>query len=548
MLSFKSLSWWNELSREAQIEYLRQHKKSEFRGYVKRFNFAHLVPPTSFADIDRTPEGMKKVAELRRQSLAKPYDGDLYSAYSDYADLALSPYEYGEFPGVPYSARHSKSRFCDMITPAQRKALNSIGMKDGTVVANYKGVGTKETRKLNSEISYFLRNGTVPENSSKEEMEKNVETLKKCINKFKLPEDLVCFRGTGLDIDFHDNLKVGDVFKDEGFVSVSIDREEAGKFGATKRETAKTLFHITVPKGYHAMPLAGGLTQYMDDSLDHEAEYILKPNCKFRVDAIKAHHTATIGRNYVYLTVISDGDEGPSDSISEADKKNPFKDQTTGDWKKLYRGTWGPDGTLLAGESWSDDYNIAKSYATNPNDVKSYNEYKKNKKPVPVVFDARMEPKKPISLGNDNGKVSLGDVQKALNLSDEELQKWVWKIQNRELDAVWSLSKPVKTSYMGDVDQLTSVIADTSPGAGRKYEDVDEPKRAITYKDTAFIDTFALTDNKEVLDRLRELGYDAVHTKAPYIEDGKRRVVNEYMPLDKTIVKNRTMGLLGLWG
>jgi hypothetical protein len=111
------------------------------------------------------------------------------------------------------------------------------------------------------EMNYALRNG-LPVPSS---LVKKIDTL---VKSSKLKRDYIFHRGAILTREQVDALNGGDVFTDHGFQSSSTDlgvalsyidsRFENKSYIGEDGDAVKSMFHITAPKGFNAVSVAGG--------------------------------------------------------------------------------------------------------------------------------------------------------------------------------------------------------------------------------------------------------------------------------------------------
>jgi hypothetical protein len=111
------------------------------------------------------------------------------------------------------------------------------------------------------EMNYALRNG-LPVPSS---LVKKIDTL---VKSSKLKRDYIFHRGAILTREQVDALNGGDVFTDHGFQSSSTDlgvalsyidsRFENKSYIGEDGDAVKSMFHITTPKGFNAVSVAGG--------------------------------------------------------------------------------------------------------------------------------------------------------------------------------------------------------------------------------------------------------------------------------------------------
>jgi hypothetical protein len=113
---------------------------------------------------------------------------------------------------------------------------------------------------------------------------KTVEGLDAAIKRGRVPEDLVVYRG--MKGGLLKRLNEGDTFQDHGYVSTSLHKKVAEKFGKDRdRNNNKitTVMEITVPKGSHAIAFDA---IFQGGHLD-EHELLLPRNSTFKVTSVK---------------------------------------------------------------------------------------------------------------------------------------------------------------------------------------------------------------------------------------------------------------------
>jgi hypothetical protein len=100
----------------------------------------------------------------------------------------------------------------------------------------------------------------------------DVENLAAVVRRSTLPEDVTVYRTTVLP----DAVKVGDVIRDPGFLSTSLDREFIEQFRRTHYSQATQVIEIPVPAG----------TPILAANNTYEREMLLLPDTPLLVEAI----------------------------------------------------------------------------------------------------------------------------------------------------------------------------------------------------------------------------------------------------------------------
>jgi hypothetical protein len=119
----------------------------------------------------------------------------------------------------------------------------------------------------------------------------SIQTLQGIIYGFTIPRDVTVFRGiTGGKKQLH---YPGDVFTLHSFVSTTLSLDTAGDFFNTHdlngpMDDTCCMYSITIPRGFHALPLLGdvGDGKLTSTSVYNEREILIPWGCTFHVDAI----------------------------------------------------------------------------------------------------------------------------------------------------------------------------------------------------------------------------------------------------------------------
>lgn len=147
-----------------------------------------------------------------------------------------------------------------------------------------------------SDINNYLRTGAEPEMGSVSETKGYIESLDEEIALTSAPRDMVLFRGVTGTEKF-EKLKVGDTFKDKGFVSTTTKRESVidfmsgssgGRSGAIQKGF---VLEVSVPKGGKVLSVKNYFKDVSGrygptDGILAEAEHLLPRGLTFRVDSI----------------------------------------------------------------------------------------------------------------------------------------------------------------------------------------------------------------------------------------------------------------------
>ncbi len=125
----------------------------------------------------------------------------------------------------------------DHFEPSHRKAINHWA-GDMSKKGNY--------QKVNNHLRYEKPIGA--------EEHYTIKHLDDMLEKHHTPQALHVYRGIHAPLSHHiDNLKIGDIYADKGFVSTSVDPSRAAYFARDHDPEKNGKFmHIEIPKGSHA--------------------------------------------------------------------------------------------------------------------------------------------------------------------------------------------------------------------------------------------------------------------------------------------------------
>lgn len=144
-------------------------------------------------------------------------------------------------------------------------------------------------------VNTYLRHGTYQDTVYSEVPQSRVDEIVKGIDKSfnnapKVPGDLKVFRG--MDSSLLSSLQEGDIFKDDGFISTSIDKEKVVSGG---------FIEIHVPKG------SKGIYLEQISEVKRERELLLDRGSRFRVlsNELKPNRFGDMIRNVV-MELIND--------------------------------------------------------------------------------------------------------------------------------------------------------------------------------------------------------------------------------------------------
>jgi hypothetical protein len=120
-----------------------------------------------------------------------------------------------------------------------------------------------------------------------------VNGLKQTIQKSVLTEDIVVYRGITAKDTPYENIKVGDIVEEKGFVSTSKSQgvsNKSGFLGQTEKFNP-TVFKIQLPKGLSGLDIESAYNKFASNPSKYyatlEKEVLLPPGIKFEVVSIK---------------------------------------------------------------------------------------------------------------------------------------------------------------------------------------------------------------------------------------------------------------------
>jgi ADP-ribosyltransferase exoenzyme len=125
---------------------------------------------------------------------------------------------------------------------------------------------------------------------------KEMKLIDQAFSKAKTTEPIEVYRGLGNSVRYA-NLKPGESFKDEGFVSTSTDKDTAFNFARGEEET---VMHIQVPKGSKAISVdALSVFKKGGYATRSENEILLNRGASYKVISV----TPAKGKNPKIITV-----------------------------------------------------------------------------------------------------------------------------------------------------------------------------------------------------------------------------------------------------
>ena len=133
----------------------------------------------------------------------------------------------------------------------------------------------------------FELNAALREGKVSEKMQVQVDGINNTFDKTpRLQENVVLYRGLGVDqVSTKDNLLPSRI-QDKGFVSTSLDINVAKEY-ALERSTPGIIMEINVPKGTRVLSMSGSLKSrggfYFDEP---QREFLLPPNSSFRIKSL----------------------------------------------------------------------------------------------------------------------------------------------------------------------------------------------------------------------------------------------------------------------
>ncbi len=207
-----------------------------------------------------------------------------------------------------------------------------IGYKDSDVVFHAEYGSTEEqgpyvedyTMNAYGPINQYLRTGKFQEDNESGLKQSDVaeyrSALDYVIGRTEAPRDMLLYRGTS-GVDKFDTLKVGDVFKDKGYVSTTTKPDQLWDFMSTatggnydSRPVEKGyVLQINVPKGNNVLSVNRyfkGISERYGptEGIREENEHILPRGTKFRVDSISSVDVrGGIQDKLIKVTVVNDG-------------------------------------------------------------------------------------------------------------------------------------------------------------------------------------------------------------------------------------------------
>jgi len=188
-----------------------------------------------------------------------------------------------EYPGDPKGQPEDIIN-CHCAMVHERK-LGDISEESGQLTEEESGQLTQEEiltfNKYTSDYSYRFNNALRTGKNVTEEIGKDAEILSRAINRGKKFKG-ECYRGMKLanekeNVKFLNNIKEGNIFSDKGFLSSSVDMEEAVNFtkGAGKN---KYIFKIKSNKGID-------ISQYSKEGYELEKEILFNKKTSFTINS-----------------------------------------------------------------------------------------------------------------------------------------------------------------------------------------------------------------------------------------------------------------------
>ena len=119
-----------------------------------------------------------------------------------------------------------------------------------------------------------------------------IKPIDDSFKKFELKDDLILQRGIKKNTEFFNNLNIGDVYQDNGFVSTTLGGEDVLRF-FRKQESEGITINIIAKKGTNAIPMENiGIED--SDKYDAEFEFLLKRGSKFKVIKKEKNNNITV--------------------------------------------------------------------------------------------------------------------------------------------------------------------------------------------------------------------------------------------------------------
>jgi hypothetical protein len=234
----------NELKRREQEERPQEDKenKAENNQYIEKFR--QLSDSQIQFYLDAPYEEVKKAAKF----------------IADERGLKLTE----TFSGRKFKDNKEIENFFDEYED-QGKNLSDNQIKS---ISQYRGIYYKG-------MNDFLRG----KNDTSDSIKRALKEVQSSFDHFKLKDDIEVFRGIPSNIEFFGKLKEGDVYKDDAFVSTSLDKNVIGDFGYKNGFT----LNIRLKKGQNAMPIANIGEDQIVKERKYEAEVLIKNGSQFKV-------------------------------------------------------------------------------------------------------------------------------------------------------------------------------------------------------------------------------------------------------------------------